>query len=312
MQKKQQISNRQSHHPLPIAVSNKLNSCIKWSESNFTIEKVANDTIESNYNLSKEYEQYVLQVNNLHDQISNHQEITTMLRTQNEQKIISLLDDFQRKFTNINMMQRILKFQNSPSSISNFNMYSLLYADIARLSSRLNHFFQGAFENSNINAYISSKYADKYNKSILSIMTTDHLLRQMVAYLIKRNTISSCDCTIPSILTSNPIIVQPCKSARCTIKWINDSVEAVQTLRELTGHSNHISGHNSVCQWPNWNIFIYKFIELNHYCPSDMKWLNPIQSNTIPDNTHTDDQINAACLDLLTIADRDKDLQNDS
>ena len=312
MNTEQQISNRRSHRPLTIIISNKLNSYTILSTSNFAIEAVANDTIESNYNLSKEHEKDVLQINNLHDQIAAHQEMIPMLHTHNTQEIESLLNNFQREFTNTNLMQRILKFsiiRDSQSSLSNYNMYSLLYNDIARLSSCLKNFFQGAFENPNIGAYIADKYGDNNKRCILSIMSSDHLLKQMIANLILRNTKKSCDCVINADLTSDAIIFQKCKSSRCIIKWIEDSIEAVHVLSILTGH---IFAQDSYCGWPYWKIFVHKFIQLNHYCPFDMKWLVPIQSYTLPDNTPSDNEINAACLHLLTIADRDKDLQNDS
>ena len=312
MNTEQEISNRQSHHPLSIIISHKLNSYTLLIKSNFAIEAVANDTIESNYNLSKEHDKDVLQINNLHEQIAAHQEMIPMLHTHNKQQIEFLLNHLQREFSNTNLMQRILKFsiiRDSPSSLSNYTMYSLLYNDIARLSSCLNNFFQGAFKNPNIGAYIAAKYGDNNKTSILSIMNSDHLLRQMIANLILRNTKSSCDCVINSNLTSDPIIFQTCKSSRCIIKWINDSIEAVHTLRTLTGH---ILAQDSYCGWPDWKIVVVKFIELNHFCPFDMPWLDPIQSNTLHNNTPTDNEINAARLCLLTIADKDKDLQNDS
>ena len=76
---KQQISNLEAHQTLPIVISHELNSCIDLSDANFGIRNVANNTIKSNYDLSNEHEGYVLNVNKVHEQMSDHAEMIKKL-----------------------------------------------------------------------------------------------------------------------------------------------------------------------------------------------------------------------------------------
>ena len=301
----QQISNLEAQKTLPIFISNKLDVVNNLIKATFEINNVANNTINSNYELSKEQEKYVIKLNNQHEQKTYHAENIKIFNTSNDEILHSLLDNFQHNYVNKNLMQRlsILRIMdNSPSPLPNVTMCGLLYADIAQSAARIKDFFQRSLGNSYIKAYISKKYGEDIKISILSIISTDNLLKGIVSCLLLRYKLSSCECLIISNLTTYAKEIKICSSPRCIVKWMNSSIKAVNALHILTSNPNY--------DWPDWKKLVYKFMASVYYCPFDMQWDKLTQSNTTTDNAEFDIDIDEARLQLLTIADGDKDLQN--
>ena len=277
------------------------------SKANFRIKNVANNTINSNYDLAKEHEENVININKAHEQKTYHAENIEILDTYNDKILISMLDNFQHKFSDRNLMQRLLtlrSIESSPSSLPNFTICGLIYTDIAQFATRIEDFFESCLKNSYIKAYISKMYGDDIKISILSIISTDNLLKGIVGCLLLEYKVPACGCVIVSDLSTYAQHIQYCSSGHCSIKWMNSSIGAVKALRKLTNNSNK--------DWPNWKTLIHRFMASDHYCPSDTIWNKPTQSNTITDIAQSDIAINEARLRLLTIAHADKDLPNAS